>query len=328
MHKSFPSSAPWHRFRAARAGPARRTLAAPLALLSVLTASCTSRSFHSHAEDPAGARPLDRSTVINRASEILGRVQAQNTPLRAALDSRSETLCSLKDGDALRVLRFEGGFFKVKAEGSCARAGHDAGWIWGEHVDIPSNAYAGFTEVKGNSAFTVDMNYAGKAIFCTDGKCRIKAPLYGKNRCLLRPEPARFLQNAAIALQRAKGGGWKLKLLDCYRPAYVQERMFKLVPDANWVANLDRARGNYSRHNRGLAVDLTLEENGREVDMGSGYDEFTERSVFDAAGIGARQRANRALLREVMQGAKFVPYEGEWWHFSWEGSDSASDVPL
>jgi serine beta-lactamase-like protein LACTB len=72
-----------------------------------------------------------------------------------------------------------------------------------------------------------------------------------------------------------------------------------------------------SRHNRGCAVDLTLCElaNGNQVEMPSGYDEFTVRAYPNWPGGTARQRWHRDLLRRAMERAGFAVYEYEWWHF-------------
>jgi D-alanyl-D-alanine dipeptidase len=236
--------------------------------------------------------------------------------------------CEVGLGTELDVSLFRDGAFRVVKPASCTSLPGEVAWAAAPALAIGAGAYAGLTEVVTNSAISVAMNYAGDEIFCTAGACLIRAPLYAQNRCFLRDGAAKALQNVAIQLRRRRGTAWKLRALDCYRPAYVQERMWELVPDPQWVAKLDRAAGNFSRHNRGLAIDLTLEEAGAPADMGSGFDEFTPRSQFDADGLSAEQRADRALLRELMTGAGFKPYDGEWWHFSWAGSDEALDLPL
>ncbi|MGZ3442427.1 MAG: M15 family metallopeptidase, partial [Polyangia bacterium] len=88
--------------------------------------------------------------------------------------------------------------------------------------------------------------------------------------------------------------------------------MWRLVPDERYVS--DPAKG--SRHNRGAAVDVTLaDERGRPLPMPSAYDEFTERAHRDYAGGSDGERANRALLDEVMTRHGFVGLPTEWWHF-------------
>lgn len=73
-----------------------------------------------------------------------------------------------------------------------------------------------------------------------------------------------------------------------------------------------------SSHSRGSTVDLTLLDmrTGREVDMGSPFDLFSEVSHSDYRGITAEQYDNRMLLQSAMIRNGFVPIDCEWWHFT------------
>jgi D-alanyl-D-alanine dipeptidase len=75
-----------------------------------------------------------------------------------------------------------------------------------------------------------------------------------------------------------------------------------------------------SRHNRGCAVDLSLVDlkSGTEVQMPSGYDEFSKRAYPDYAGGPAEARALRDLLRAAMESEGFTVYPAEWWHFDYK----------
>jgi D-alanyl-D-alanine dipeptidase len=72
-----------------------------------------------------------------------------------------------------------------------------------------------------------------------------------------------------------------------------------------------------------MAVDVTiLDPSGRELDMGTAFDDMTELShpkleaEHVASGeLTAAQIANRQLLRDAMFGAGFVGINSEWWHF-------------
>jgi D-alanyl-D-alanine dipeptidase len=133
--------------------------------------------------------------------------------------------------------------------------------------------------------------------------------LYAHARCLLHDDVAKRLAGVQREL-RARGLG--LVLYDCYRPLSVQKKMWALVPDERYVS--DPAKG--SRHNRAAAVDLALvDKHGRALPMPSAYDEFSERAHRDYAGGTDEQRANRALLQDVMQRHGFVGLPTEWWHF-------------
>ena len=72
-----------------------------------------------------------------------------------------------------------------------------------------------------------------------------------------------------------------------------------------------------------MAVDITLvDRNGRELDMGTPFDDLSERShpaledVMLARGeLTATQIGNRRLLRESMSAGGFKGINSEWWHF-------------
>ena len=72
-----------------------------------------------------------------------------------------------------------------------------------------------------------------------------------------------------------------------------------------------------SSHSRGSAIDLTLLDmfTGKELDMGSPFDMFSERSHPDYRGITDEQYENRMILQNSMVRNGFEPYECEWWHF-------------
>jgi D-alanyl-D-alanine dipeptidase len=83
----------------------------------------------------------------------------------------------------------------------------------------------------------------------------------------------------------------------------------------------DPARG--SIHSFGMAVDATIvDETGRELDMGTGFDDMTtlshpalEGEMLATGRLAPAQAANRQLLRDAMFGAGFVGINTEWWHF-------------
>jgi|GEM_PF-6529661 len=276
------------------------------------------------------AESSDTTDVFNpieRSSTIEGTVGAGGAELRDMLFN-PKAKCTVPAGTKLAIGKFQDGFYKTTRPASCTAFGDEAAWVFARSVSIPSSSYRGLVEVRTNTSLAVNMNYAGNKIFCTFGKCLITSPLYAQNRCFLRDTVARALNTAAFFLQRDIGASAKLRALDCYRPAYVQERMWALVPNPTWVARLDRRAGNYSKHNRGHAIDVSIEKGGTQLDFGSQFDEFTRRSAYGAEGLTDTQRANRELLRSVMERAGFAPYDGEWWHFSWQGSPAPLDLPL
>jgi D-alanyl-D-alanine dipeptidase len=162
----------------------------------------------------------------------------------------------------------------------------------------------------------------------------------------LYPTDARCLVHRSIAAGLRAAGAWfrrrgyLLVFWDCYRPHAVQEHMFRIVPDPNWVAR----PGPYATsHEAGRSVDVTLATRATRanctnvrrhclLDMGTGFDDFTARAhAFATAGVSRTARANRALLRAGMGTGGLVVYSGEWWHFDGPGSAvhrAILDAPL
>lgn len=138
------------------------------------------------------------------------------------------------------------------------------------------------------------------------------------------PEARAFLQRpAAEALLRAHrrlaAEGWGLQIFDGYRPWRVTKLFWDLTPPAERDFVADPSKG--SRHNRGCAVDVTLYElaTGREAEMPSGYDDFSERAHPDWQGGDPAARGHRDLLRRAMEAEGFTVYANEWWHFDFAG---------
>ena len=108
----------------------------------------------------------------------------------------------------------------------------------------------------------------------------------------------------------------QIKVFDGYRPLSVQKKMWKILPDDRYVAN--PAKG--SRHNRGAAVDLTLiDSTGAEIEMGTEYDNFTEKAHYDCPNLSEEVKSNRKILLDAMVKFGFSPIESEWWHFDFNG---------
>jgi D-alanyl-D-alanine dipeptidase len=72
-----------------------------------------------------------------------------------------------------------------------------------------------------------------------------------------------------------------------------------------------------SRHNLGVAVDLTMVDlvSGTEVPMGTPFDTFAPEA-HTANAEGRIQRYRQILVR-AMESEGFQNYEKEWWHFSY-----------
>ncbi len=126
--------------------------------------------------------------------------------------------------------------------------------------------------------------------------------------------------------------GYRLKIFDAYRPACavkqfvlwgIEDQDIRMKP--YFYPELEKqelfAKGyiaKQSSHSRGSAVDLTLLDmkTGKELDMGSPFDLFSEASHPDYQGITEEQYENRMILRSVMLRNGFAPIDCEWWHFA------------
>ena len=183
-----------------------------------------------------------------------------------------------------------------------------------EELPIVSDAVADSLLVDVQSiepAILVEMRYATPNNFTG-----AVIPGYEGNRAFLRHEAARAL---ARAQRQAAAQGYSLRVYDAYRPV---RATLAMVDWTGRVGREDLLRDGYiasrSRHNLGLAVDLTLVERstGRELAMGTPYDTFSAAAhTANATGEVAR---NRGLLKRLMEAEGFVNYEKEWWHFSYD----------
>ena len=152
---------------------------------------------------------------------------------------------------------------------------------------------------------------------------------YEEPVALLSVEAARALKKVSAELNVR---GYRLKVFDAYRPARavrhfvlwgIEDLDLRMKPF--FYPELEKqelfARGyiaSRSSHSRGSTVDLTLLDmhTGREVDMGSPFDLFSEVSHPDCREISGEQYENRMLLQRAMLRGGFEPIDCEWWHFT------------
>ena len=122
-----------------------------------------------------------------------------------------------------------------------------------------------------------------------------------------------------LALSRPDVG---LLVLDALRPQRVQEQLWAALQGTDLLGYLaNPVRG--SIHSFGMAVDITLvDRNGNELDMGTPFDDLSERShpaledtMLARGELSAEQIANRRLLRDAMIHGGFIGISSEWWHF-------------
>ena len=132
-------------------------------------------------------------------------------------------------------------------------------------------------------------------------------------RCtFLRLPAARAL---AAVQEELKRQGYGLKIFDAYRPYAVTVSFWELIGDERYVANPAKGSG----HNRGLAVDITIIDlkNHRELDMGTGFDNFSDSAHHDFNNLPPAVLQHRKLLKETMEKHGFTKLETEWWHYFW-----------
>jgi D-alanyl-D-alanine dipeptidase len=128
----------------------------------------------------------------------------------------------------------------------------------------------------------------------------------------LRLAAARAL---AAVQQELNIQGYGLKIFDAYRPYRVTVSFWELIKDERYVANPGKGSG----HNRGLAVDLTIVDlkTRRELDMGTGFDNFTDTAHHTFTDLPQAVLQHRKLLQETMEKYGFSKLETEWWHYFW-----------
>lgn len=152
---------------------------------------------------------------------------------------------------------------------------------------------------------------------------------YEEPCALVTREAARALKavSAEMAVQ-----GYRLKVFDAYRPTTavkhfvlwgIEDLDLRMKPF--FYPDLDKTDlfeqgyiASKSSHSRGSTVDLTLLDmaTGKELDMGSPFDLFSEVSHPDYRGVTGEQYDNRMLLQSVMIRNGFEPIDCEWWHFT------------
>ena len=165
------------------------------------------------------------------------------------------------------------------------------------------------------AGIATDLRYASPRNF-------VGRDLYGALDCAWLHRQAAAGIEQAVARLAEVAPGHRLLVLDALRPHRVQVELWDFLDGTGlrqYVA--DPARG--SIHSFGMALDATLiDAAGRELDMGSGFDEMTERShprleaEHVANGVLApAQLRHRELLRDALDAGGFKGIANEWWHF-------------
>ena len=160
-----------------------------------------------------------------------------------------------------------------------------------------------------DSSIAVNLRY-----FTSDNFTGAPLPGYEANRAYLRREAASALGRVQ---QQLRADGLGLLIWDGYRPVSGTEGM---VAWAERTGNMKYFKQGYiarrSRHNMGVAVDLTLVnlDTGVPLEMGTPFDTFSKAAhTANATGVAAQ---NRQRLVAAMKAQGFSNYDQEWWHYS------------
>lgn len=176
-------------------------------------------------------------------------------------------------------------------------------------------SHGGFRPLASVAGIAVELRYATAANF-------VGRDLYSPLDCAWLHQEAAAALEQAVAWLALHWPGYRLLVLDALRPQRVQEQLWLALQGTALLAYIAApARG--SIHSFGMAVDLTiLDEQGCELDMGTGFDDLSERShpaleaqLLASGELSATQAGNRQLLRDAMRQAGWVGINTEWWHF-------------
>lgn len=190
---------------------------------------------------------------------------------------------------------------------------------------------------------------------------------YREPLCVLSRPAAQALARAQRTLLRR---GYTLKVYDCYRPQRAVNHFVRWGEDLRdqkmkkeFYPRLDKSvlfNGYIARksgHSRGSTVDLTVVRLPKfwqrqyrpgeplvecylprkqrfpdtSIDMGTGYDCLDTQANTDDPRVTGQARANRVMLREVLNQVGFTNFPNEWWHYTLRNEpypDTYFDFPV
>lgn len=175
-----------------------------------------------------------------------------------------------------------------------------------------------------NDKINVDMRYPQMNLITAVKECYVRDKVY----------------EMLLAAQSFLPRGYRLKIWDAWRPFALQRELYEVyaqsIIDKFSLASLSdaeqrRAISQYvsypqedrlcpPSHTTGGAVDVTLEGlDGTELDMGTEFDEFSDKAntAYFENTADSRIRDNRRILYNCMIAAGFENLPSEWWHYSY-----------
>ena len=175
-------------------------------------------------------------------------------------------------------------------------------------------------EVRENDKIKIDMMYPKLGMKNKIDKCYLVKEVYNK------------LLEASSYLPR----GYSFKILDAYRPFSLQEELYdkyfkkiESIFNLESYSNLEKQKfinhfvafpdKNYPpAHTTGSAIDITLIKDGKDIDMGCSFDEFSVRSYTNYyKDKNSTIHNNRMILYNCMIKAGFTNIETEFWHYDY-----------
>jgi zinc D-Ala-D-Ala dipeptidase len=175
---------------------------------------------------------------------------------------------------------------------------------------------------------------------------------YNAEKCYITKAAADSLAKVQNELRKFN---LSLKIYDAYRPQRAVDHFVQWAKDLSdtltkkeFYPTIDKSRlfvdgfiAEKSGHSRGSTIDLTIvsiplseqpeydvnnqceccksvEERFKDnsIDMGTGFDCFSEFSHTENKNLTPQQRANRLLLKSLMDKYGFKNLAEEWWHFT------------
>jgi D-alanyl-D-alanine dipeptidase len=186
-------------------------------------------------------------------------------------------------------------------------------------LDISKNLSLSMSDlVQSIPSVKIDLKYASKLNFT--GKRMYPSKI---STTYLRSEATKALAGVAAELKTMDLG---VLIWDAYRPYDVTVRFWKLIHDERYVANPQKGSG----HNRGIAVDLSIYRisDGKELNMPTGFDDFSEKAHHGYMQLDEEQIKNRELLLNIMEKYGFRRFTTEWWHYSWPEAEKYTILNL
>ncbi len=250
----------------------------------------------------------------------------QDVTLYENPEKKGERLASVPGGTALCVLAEEGDWFRVRYK-------EEYGWVDSRFCMIDLPEYVG-----DHCAYDITNSY--RSLFAAHNASirQITGEVISGFENV-RTEDGEFLvpylypcaRKLLTAARQAEADGYRLKIYEAFRPQQATRFLYdtanaqrndpaqtedgrrttllKLMTDNGRFGLGSFLARTISAHNRGIALDLTLEKGGQELEMQSGIHDLSWYAATD------RDNDNAKLLAGYMTGVGMNGLRSEWWHF-------------